>query len=130
MFTLSIHDDARADLENLWDHEPEAAAKITALLEELDGNQDLLDHLTDHGYGEDGSTNFSISKWLRFWNRGKDLWRLKLWNLERSGLAYRVIYAFTPGELHYHVLAVAPRAFDYDSKHPLTQRILKTYEDL
>lgn len=59
-----------------------------------------------------------------------NLWRLKLWDLEDFGPKYRVVYAFEPKKKHYHILAVAPRRFDYDQKHPITQRIIDAYLDL
>ena len=96
MLSLCVHDDAVADLEALWESEPRAAARIVALLEELDGNKDLLDRLTQHHYGVRSRADFNVSKWLEHWNRGRDLWRLKIWDLEDKGLKYRIIYAFIP----------------------------------
>ena len=130
MVALFIHDDATADLESLFDSEPQAAGRIAVLLEELEGDSDLLDRLTQHDYGEYRTADFHVSKWFEHWNKGRDLWRLKLWDLEDVGLQYRVIYAFVPGKLHYHVLAIVPREFNYEKSHPTTQRILRAYEAL
>ncbi|WP_296760418.1 hypothetical protein [Thiolapillus sp.] len=55
---------------------------------------------------------------------------MKMWDLKGNGLRYRIIYAFEPRTHHYHVLAIAPREFDYDAKHPIGQRILRAYEEL
>ncbi|MHB8409001.1 MAG: hypothetical protein ACYDHY_13065 [Acidiferrobacterales bacterium] len=130
MNALFIHDDAAADLEALWQREPYAAGQIVALLEELEGNHDLLDRLTQHKFGASHTSEFHVSKWQEQWRKGRDLWRLKLWDLEDKGLRYRIIYAFMPKRQHYHVLAIAPREFNYDSQHPLTQRILRAYKEL
>ena len=130
MPSLCIHDDASTDLEALWESEPRAAARIVALLEELDGNEDLLDRLTQHHYGIRGRADINVSKWLEHWNRGRDIWRLKIWDLEDKGLKYRIIYAFIPHTQCHHVLAIAPRAFNYETNHPISQRILRAYEDL
>lgn len=130
MFRLFIHQDTEGDLETLWQSEPEVAARIAVLLEECEGNQDLLDRLTQHGFGAFGAANFHVSKWQEQWRKGNDLWRLKLWDLEDKGLRYRVVYAYVPQKQHYHVLAVAPRSFNYDSSHPLAQRILRAYQEL
>lgn len=130
VFRLLIHDDATSDLEVLWHKVPEAAARIAVLLEECGGNQDLLDRLTQHDFGAARSADVHVSKWFEQWNKGKDLWRMKLWDLESKGLRYRIVYAFIPRQRQYHVLAVAPREFDYDSNHPLTGRILRAYEEL
>ena len=130
MLSLCVHDDAVADLEALWESEPRAAARIVALLEELDGNKDLLDRLTQHHYGVRSRADFNVSKWLEHWNRGRDLWRLKIWDLEDKGLKYRIIYAFIPRTQCHHILAIAPRDFNYETSHPISQRILYAYENL
>ncbi|MFB1488915.1 MULTISPECIES: hypothetical protein [unclassified Thiocapsa] len=96
----------------------------------MEGYLDLLDRLTQHDYGAHRSADFHVSKWFEQWNKGRDLWRLKVWDLEDKGLRYRVVYAFAPKQHHYHVLAIAPRKFDYDSSHPFSQRILRAYQEL
>ena len=127
---LFIHKDAIADLSALRQKELKAAARIVALLEELKGNPDLLDRLTQHDYGAHQSADFHVSKWQAQWRQGRDLWRLKVWDLEDQGLRYRIVYAFIPQKQHYHILAIAPREFDYDSNHPISPRILRAYESL
>lgn len=130
MYRLFIHDDARADFDQLWEQEPHTAATIAAVLKECADSQDLLDRLTQHGYGEDGTTDFRVTKYLEHWNRGDNLWSLKIWGLERAGVQYRIIYAFMPGKLHYYVLAIVHRDFAYDRHHPITERILRAYREL
>lgn len=130
MFRLFIHQDARDDLEQLWNEERDAAVRILAFLQECEGNQDLLDRLTQHDFGTYGIHDFHVSRWQERWRKGDNLWRLKVWDLEDKGLRYRVIYAFIPQTRQYHVLAIAPRSFDYDKGHPLYRRILAAYEEL
>jgi len=77
--TLCIHDDATQDLEDLWETDLVAAARITVVLDELAGNDELLDLLTVDHYGDYHLEEFSVRKWLAHWNNGRDLWRLKLW---------------------------------------------------
>ena len=130
MFRLFVHDDAERDLEKLWDEAPDAAARIGVLLQELEENQDLLDRLTQHDFGNYRTAEFHVSKWLNQWNKGRDLWRLKVWDLEDKGLQYRIVYAFVPGKSQYHVLGIVSRDFDYDSSHPLSRRIIAAYQNL
>lgn len=127
---LFVHADAENDLEALWNEAPDVAARITVLLQELDGNQDLLDRLTQHDFGAYGTADFHVSKWVEQWKKGKDLWRLKVWDLEEKGLNYRIVYVFVPGKGHYHVLGIVPRGFNYEADHKLTRRILAAYQDL
>lgn len=130
MIRLFVHVDAETDLEKLWVVAPKAAARIGVLLAELEGNQDLLDRLTQHDFGNYRSADFHVSKWLDQWNKGKDLWRLKVWDLEDKGLKYRVVYAFLPRKSQYHVLGIVSREFDYDPRHELSRRIVAAYENL
>lgn len=130
MYRLFVHDDAKADLEQLWASEPAAAARIAVLLQELADDQDLLDRLTQHDYGSSQTAQFHVSRWQEHWRKGKDLWRLKVWDLEDKGLRYRVVYNFVPGKRQYHILAIAPRTFNYDARHPITQRLLRALADL
>lgn len=130
MASLHTHNDATDDLEELWDEEPQAAARITAFLEELESNQDLLDRLTQHNFGAYHLEDFHVSKWFEHWNKGQDIWRLKIWDLEDVGLKYRIIYAFLPNNHQHHVLAIVHRDFDYETDHPITQRILEAYQQL
>lgn len=129
MLRLFVHIDAEDDLERLWVRAPDAAARIAAILEELAGNQDLLDRLTQHDFGSYHTADFQVSKWSEQWKNGKNLWRLKVWDLEDQGLQYRVVYAFLPSKSQYHVLGIVPRSFNYESGNELTQRILRAYED-
>lgn len=124
MFALFIHQDAREDLRALWNSNFEAAARLSSLFQELDENQDLLDRLTQHDYGAHPRADFHLSNWWEQWRRKRDLLRLKVWDLEDKGLRYRVVYAFIPRKRHYHILAIAPREFDYDKNHPISQRII------
>lgn len=126
MYRLFIHEDADADLERLWAMDPDAAARIGVLLEEIRDDQELLDRLTQHDFGAPPAAPFHVSKWHEQWRRGRDLWRLKLWDLDDLQLRYRVIYAYVPGRRHYHVLAIAHRSqVNYDDpQDPLTRRIL------
>jgi mRNA-degrading endonuclease RelE of RelBE toxin-antitoxin system len=130
LFSLFVHDDAKTDLRNLREREPQAARRLLALLQQLQGDPDLLDRLTQHDYGAKRSADFHVSKWHAQWRRGRDLWRLKVWDLENKGLRYRVVYAFDPRTRRYYVLAIAPREFDYDENHPLSRRILNAYNAL
>ncbi len=130
MLRLYIHDDAEDDLERLWESEPTAAAQIGVLLEELEGNPDLLDRLTQQDFGAYELEDFHVSKWQEQQRQGRNLWRLKIWDLEKMGIRYRVVYAFMPRQQDYSVLGIVPRKFDYDASHELTRRIIAAYENL
>jgi mRNA-degrading endonuclease RelE of RelBE toxin-antitoxin system len=127
---LIIHKDAEQDLRALKESQPRLWGRLTALLEELAVNARLIDMLTVHGFGADERDPFSVSRWQQYWREGKDIWRLKFWELEHQGLPYRVIYALKRGTGEHYVLAVTNRDFNYDPDHPTTRRILQAYEGL
>lgn len=131
MFTLSIHPDAKSDLEDLWKVSKTAFARVTVLLEQIKADPRLLDALTDQDFGATGDEPFTVSRIQSQWHAGKDLWRLKIWDLEVQRLPYRIIYAYEIRKQRYHVLGVIHRgAFNYEPKHPFTQRILRAYDDV
>lgn len=135
MLKLFIHEDAEADLEALWVTSSKAAAAIAVFLEELKGDQDLLDRVTQDDFGKwPTAERFHVEMWKeQQYRRGRNLWRLKLWQIERQGIQYRIIYAFVPSTKHHYVLGIMPREkrdFDYDENDPRTQRILRAYENL
>lgn len=127
---LLIHTDAEQDLDELAKCQPMLAGRLVALLAEVAADPKLVDMLTVHGFGSNEREPFDVSKWKAHWKDGKDLWRLKFWELEHQGLPYRVIYALKRGTGDHHVLAIVSRDFDYDPNHPTTRRLLQAYEDL
>jgi hypothetical protein len=130
VYTLFVHDDAKADLAALWVTDRKAAALVVTAFQEIAGDQRLLDSLTDHGFGSNATEPIEVKKWLEFWNSGANIWRLKFWNLHRLGLAYRAIYAYEPSRRRYHVLGVFPRSFNYSLSDPRTQRVKRAYDNL
>ncbi len=130
MYKLLVHQDAAQDLEELWNTSEQAAARIAALLQEIQCDQTLLEALTDDDFGAYGFKKFHVKKWLHFWNKGFNLWRLKVWDLENSGLPYRIVYAYKVGRQQYYVLGIIHRNFNYDPNHPFTRRILRAYDSI
>lgn len=135
MYELIIGDDATGDLEDILALNPPAAYRLAALLQELEGSQSMLERLSWDQYGgkphmpEAGAT-FSISKFVSLYRKGKNIWRLRDFELSRQGHEYRIIYAYIPSKDLYFVLAVVERAFNYDPNHPVTQRVLDAYQKL
>jgi len=134
---LLISPEARGDLDGLRAVAPAARLRLLAFLEQLQADLTLLNALTIHDYGSDqDNAQFNVSKIQSLWNAqgrtpGKDLWRLKLWDLEKQGLRYRVIYAYEIRRQRHHILGVINRKdFNYEPDHPFTKRILHQYDDL
>jgi mRNA-degrading endonuclease RelE of RelBE toxin-antitoxin system len=128
--SLTIHPDAADDLRKLMQTDPFAAGKVLALLQQAKHDPKIIDSLLDHDFGTEHTAPYHVSKWQEFWRIGYDLWRLKIWLEPKGSLRYRIVYAYDPRSLQYHVLAIVHRDFNYESDHEFTQRILKAYKDL
>lgn len=127
-FSLVLHEDAIADLEALWENDEDAAAEISAFLQEVKASQDMLDRLTCNKYVRYEKPEFSVEVWATQQNRKRNLWRLRLFALTGSSAKQRIVYAFHPLELRYYILGIVHREFDYDLKHPVSNRISKAYD--
>ena len=129
MYYLFVHDDATTDLVAIRETDKQTAASILIQLQELKSNQDLMDRLTQHNYGADETADFHVSRFVEQWNQGKNLWRLKYWNLGFETKHYRIVYAFIPlGQVIHvfllaHVLQLGKHSIQLDrlSKNPELQ---------
>jgi mRNA-degrading endonuclease RelE of RelBE toxin-antitoxin system len=110
--------------------DPDSADLILALLQEAKVNQSALESLSIRDFGAARNQRFSVDMWVAQQNRGRNIWRLKIWELEELGIRYRVIYAFDPRISRYYVLGVFHRDFDYDESDSRTQRVVASYEQL
>jgi mRNA-degrading endonuclease RelE of RelBE toxin-antitoxin system len=107
--------------------ERDAAAFITAFLQEAKNNQTILDKLSVHRHQDN---SIDVQRFQTYWQKGKNLWRLKLVSLMDFGLPYRIIYAFDHRIKTYFILGIVNRDFEYDEKDPRTQRIISIYDKL
>lgn len=130
VYSIVIATAAKQDLAAIATDDPDTEAEIAAVLHELKGNQQLLDALTVKDYGLAREAPFHVDRWSTQQQQGRNLWRLKIWNLEDMGIQYRVVYALDPRLSRYFILAVLHRDFDYDEKHPRVQQLLATYDRL
>lgn len=107
-----------------------AAGRLAALLQQAKHDPRIIDSLLDHDFGADHTATYHVSKWFEFWKVGYNIWRLKVWEIPKGSLPYRIVYAYEPKSLQYHVLAIVHRSFNYQPGHEITKRILKAYADL
>jgi hypothetical protein len=125
-----FHRDAEADLKAIREREPLSAGRLLAALEQAKADPDLMDRLTQHDYGVAGTADFHVSRWeSQQYKYKRNLWRLKLWDLENQGIRYRVIYAFEPASHSVFVLGVtARRTFNYEDNDAFTRRVVGCYD--
>lgn len=130
MSSIRLHRSALADLESIWESDPGGAAAIEALLQEAKANKAILDSFTVHKFGAERVEPYQVSRWVEQQNKGRNLWAIKIWELEDKWPKYRIVYAFHPQTHAHYVLGVFTRDFNYDEGDERTQRILGVYERL
>lgn len=126
MFSLYTHREAEDDLEAIWAADPQSASDIEVCLQEIEGDQDLLDRLTQDRFGERYLDRFNVRELVEQRDMRNNLWRLRVWSVPK----YRIIYAFIPRSGRYYVLGIMPRAVNYDRKDPFFKRIAAAYEQV
>ena len=129
IYSLVLHADAEEDLDLIFEEDEQAASDIAVFLEEIDGNQDSLDRLTQRKYVCYDDPQFDIDEWQETRKTQFNLWRLRLLYLEGAS-KYRIIYAFHTIEFRYYVLAILHRDFNYDLNDPRITQIFETYDAL
>ena len=120
MYALAIEKEAKDDLRKLGETDRAAAADISILLQEIEGDQSLLDLLSVHNHDDE---RLNISKLVYLQRKLINAWRMKVWSLEGKLWKYRVIYVFHASAKVYYVLAVVDRKFDYEKDDDFTKRI-------
>ncbi|BBI99195.1 hypothetical protein FGKAn22_08880 [Ferrigenium kumadai] len=140
VYKLSIEHDAQNDLALMVEQGGQSrkfAAILLAFLQQLKADQSLLGELLTHEYE---NKSFNVSRFQSIW-RDRDVWRLKTfeWDISQTNktvIPYRIIYAYDSKCTAFRVLAIVyrrhndPRSYDYEHDHPITQRILKAYNEL
>lgn len=130
VYSLVIHTSAKRDLADIGRDDPDTENEIYALLQQIKGSQRLLESLTIKDYGLAPGSDFHVDQWQEQQRKGRNIWRLKFWDLESLGIQYRVIYAFDNRISRYFILAVLHRDFNYDENHPRCKQLLAVYDAL
>ena len=130
---VCVSANAEADLNLLWagsQKDADDGDLCAIVLEELETNPKLQAMLLSDRAGKFEANGTTVKQWKEHYNKGKDLWILKLWDAQATLCSQRIIYAYFIQTKQFHILAIANRKFDYAIDHPITQRILRDYEAL
>jgi hypothetical protein len=130
VYKLQVAKRALQDIEEIYSRDRVGAARIRAILQEVNGSQRLLGALTSRDFGLAKDEKFHVSAWQAQQKQGRNLWRMKVWDLEAQHLRYRIVYALDPRNSCHYVLAVLEREFDYDDTHPRVRELLELYDRL
>lgn len=122
---IQFYKDVKLDLKTVELNDPKAYPAILALMRQMMADPKLAEHLLNHGHGDKRTAPENAQKWLSEWKRGKDLWRLKFWDLEDQKFLYRFLYVYLVKEARFVVMAIVKREeFDYDDiNHPIRLRV-------
>lgn len=111
---LDIHDHAKADLEKIWQTDPEAAAELFVLMEILEDDPRAHEKLLAHGLLNIDGKTLNSKRWIGV-GREINLWRLQIADFPAS--KYRIIYGYHWETKQLCTLAIVNRKeYDYD-KH-------------
>jgi hypothetical protein len=130
VFKLAFDRGANADLAGIWKTDPESAGVLQATLQQITADQRLLDSLTIKDFGAHRTEAIHVDQWAEQQRHGRNLWRLKHWELEGKGRRYRVVYALDPRVSRYYVLGIFTRDFNYDPTDARTKRVIAAYDKL
>lgn len=143
MYEYIIHNDASADIRCVLSKNRLLGLKIAKTVDELRADQDAMDRLTQRDWGGSPSwpkprhATFNTGAWVEAQDSQLNLWRLRFFDDDLAG--FRFIHAFFPANNRYVLLAVVEKAefgmihderFNYELKHPTSQRIAYAYKQL
>lgn len=130
LYSVVVHDDAEEELDALWETNEDAAAFIETFLEEIQNDQRLLESLTIKGHVKSDALRFDVEEIESQKKEKRNLWRVKIWDIENRDGKIRIVYAFHPKEFRYYILGITPRDINYDTSHPRFKKLLNAYEEL
>ena len=123
-----LHRDATHDISQLRRRQPGAVARLVAVLAEIAAAPELVDRLTQADFGVHGTGPFHVGRSVGQQRRGRNLWRLKVWDLEQIGIRYRVVYAFEAATGDIYILGVTPRGHFNYTDDAFTRRVTACYD--
>jgi mRNA-degrading endonuclease RelE of RelBE toxin-antitoxin system len=121
---VDIHEHAAEDIRRLWKTDARAASAVTAALEQVQADPDVIDKLTQHGDNQFGQFWLNVKRWLQARNKKGDLWRFRIFDTPAT--SHRVVYGYHWQTRQICVLAVVHKdEFDYDNlQSDLAKRIM------
>lgn len=146
MATFEICPNAESDLETLAADDPQVAAEILFILQEMASNPELRDRLLEKKWREN---EYDIEQWWKAKKLGREIFRLKVWlpperldgkddPIYKRLSNYRILYALVPASQHVRVpysivlACVHRKHFDYGDNldNVIAQRILRDLDTL
>lgn len=121
-FEFIIHDDVELDVEDVLKENPEEAAVLIAVIEEIEGDHALCERLVDVGFEDDQVQ--SVKVFAKLQEQRYNAYTVRLYEVDR----WRLITAVDHRQRLIALLYIMRRDEDYDSV--VQERVVKAYEDL
>ncbi|UYO95008.1 type II toxin-antitoxin system RelE/ParE family toxin [Pollutimonas sp. M17] len=127
---LEFEKEAEDELDALYEADADSAALIDAVIEQLEDSPKLLESLCIEGSHLNRKPSFEVKRFQELWRNKYTIYFLKITPEDGPAIGYRVLYGHHPQKDIYHILAIMAREINYESDHPLIQRICNAYENL
>ena len=121
-FEFIIHDDVELDVEDVLRENPEEAAVLIAVIDEIEGDHALCERLIDVGFEDDQLK--SVKAFASLQEKRYNAYTVRLYEVDR----WRLISAVDHRQRLIALLYIMRRDENYDTR--VQQRVIKAYEDL
>lgn len=132
MKRIELLPQALTDIKNILLLDDLSGKRILAVLEQAKRDKTFFAKFRKHGHRDVIDDRLDVKQWKRMQVMGRDVWRIRLPDLETNGKTFRVVYAFKKPPETIYILAIVRREdIDYDNPdHPFSRRILDALASL
>jgi len=116
------------ELDALYELDEDGAALIDVLFEALSDDAQMLARLCQPDDHYTYTPPFEIKRFAAMQRLGKNIYTLKVRDVQGGLLPYRVLMGYHAQIDTYFVLAVLPREIAYDKTDPNFRRVMERYE--
>lgn len=127
---LIVEPHAEADLDELFESDPDTAAIIDVLLDEIFGNEELIQLLCTDRANRREDPAFDNERFIELWNDGYTIYRLKIWDMDGALINHRALHAYDGRSDCTHILGILHRDYAYDTAHEKVRRCVGDYESI
>ncbi|MFM2465127.1 hypothetical protein P0D87_15905 [Paraburkholderia sp. RL17-368-BIF-A] len=128
MSQLIVEPNAESDLDELFETDPDAAAIIDVLLDEIYGDEELIQLLCANRTARLEDPAFNNERFIELWDAGYTIYRLKIWDMDGGLLDQRVLHAYDGRSACTHILGILHRDYAYDTAHEKVRRCVEDYD--
>ena len=129
MADLILMPDVEAELDALYESEPETVDLIDVLFDALANNKEVLDVLCKPMYRYNFQPPFEIKRFQEVWHRGYNIYTLRVYDASGTLLNRRVLIGHDAQRDTYFPLAFPERDHAYDTTDRLFAGVIRRYDE-